>query len=75
MIETTCRGALDRTLGTRSLPEGCFTRKKKMQPGMGAWGFIPTITECDLGRQSWNLIQEGLGESQLTQLIEESVTF
>lgn len=46
-----------------------------MQPGMGAWGFIPTITECDLGRQSWNLIQEGLGESQLTQLIEESVTF
>lgn len=44
MIETTCRGALDRTLGARSLPEGCFTRKKKCNQEweLGAL-FIPSL--------------------------------
>lgn len=35
--------------------------------------FIPTVISCGLGRQSWDLIQEDLGDSQLAELTHWNV--
>lgn len=42
-----------------------------MPPEMGVGGFILTVIECGLGKQSREFVQEDLEDLQLAQSIQE----